>query len=122
MADGFQELGLSTAVVEPLEQLGFTRPTAIQRSAIPVIRRGGNVLIHAGTGAGATAAYGLALVDRLHERGAAGEPTQVLVVTASEERAAAAALELGRLGRSAGAHAALRAPAWSSKAAIVVVP
>lgn len=122
MADGFGELGLSSAVLSSLQELGFTRPTSIQRSAIPVIRRGGNVLIHAGTGAGATAAYGLALVDRLYEAGSAGEPTQVLVITATEERAAAAALELGRIGRAAGVHAALRAPAWRNESAIVVVP
>lgn len=122
MADGFQELGLSSAVTESLAQLGYERPTAIQRSAIPVIRRGGNVVIHAGTGAGATAAYGLALADRLHESGSASEANQVLVITATEERAAGAALELGRLGRALGVTAGLRAPSWPPNANIAVVP
>ena len=122
MGEGFQELGLSAPLLGSLEQLGFSRPTAIQRAAIPVLRRGSNALIHAGSGAGATAALGLALADRLAEGDLSGPGPQVLVITPTEERAAAIALELGRIGRAVGVTAAVRAPAWLSDATVVVVP
>ncbi|MGH6950239.1 MAG: DEAD/DEAH box helicase, partial [Vitreimonas sp.] len=65
MTDGFQELGLGGELLSTLERLGYARPTAIQRAAIPVLRRGANAVLHAASGAGATAAYGLALAERL---------------------------------------------------------
>ncbi|MEX2281062.1 MAG: DEAD/DEAH box helicase [Gemmatimonadota bacterium] len=117
----FQELGLSADVVSGLDRLGYVRPTAIQRAAIPVLRRGGNALIHAASGAGVTGAYGLALIDRLRELGEI-ETVRALVVTPTAERASAIALELGQLGQSAGVRAAVLGPAWSKAAAIVVVP
>ncbi len=118
---GFQELGLSADVVIGLDQLGYTRPTAIQRAAVPVLRRGGNALIHGATGAGVTGAYGLALIDRLRELGAT-DAVRALVVTPTEERASAIALELGMLGQSTGTGAAVLGPAWKRAAAIMVVP
>ncbi|HSL69178.1 MAG TPA: DEAD/DEAH box helicase, partial [Longimicrobiales bacterium] len=121
MTDGFADLGLSAPLLETTTRLGYQRPTAIQRAAIPVLRRGANVVMHAASGAGGTAAYGLALVDRLHETGATAA-LQALVITPTEERTAHVARELGRLGRSLGIRAAAHAPAWSADAAIVVVP
>ena len=121
MGEGFQELGLSSALVEEVARLGYRRPTAIQRAAIPVLRRGGNVVIHAAGGAGATAAYGLGLADRLQES-AGSTSVQALVITATEERAAVVAREITRLARPVGVRAIVLAPAWQGHAAVVVVP
>src|SRR5688572_16448231 len=98
MAETFAELGIGADLAAELSELGYQRPTSIQRAAIPVLRRGGNVVMHAATGAGAGAAYGLALIERLRELGDTDQPTQVLVVTPTVERASAIALQLGRLG------------------------
>ena len=122
MTEGFHELGLSSALVNALEALGLSRPTAIQRAAIPVLRRGGNAVLHAGSGAGATAAYGLALADRLSEGGDQNEPAQILVVTPTEEQAGTIALELGRIGRAVGLRAGVPGPGWRGDASALVVP
>lgn len=65
MTDGFGDLGLRPELIEACEEAGYARPTAVQGSAIPVLRRGGNAVLHASAGAGVVAAYGLALLDRL---------------------------------------------------------
>ncbi|MGH7573924.1 MAG: DEAD/DEAH box helicase, partial [Longimicrobiales bacterium] len=62
---GFDELGLRPEVIGALAAVGYEDPTPVQRAAIPVIRRGGNVVLRASAGAGITAAYGAGLVDRL---------------------------------------------------------
>jgi ATP-dependent RNA helicase DeaD len=117
----FQELGLSADVVAGLDRLGFQRPTSIQRAAIPVLRRGSNAVIHAASGAGVTAAYGLPLADRLHELGLKNT-VQALVVTPTDERASAIALELGQLGRAMDVRVSVLAPSWNRTATILVVP
>ncbi|MGH7482376.1 MAG: DEAD/DEAH box helicase, partial [Longimicrobiales bacterium] len=61
----FEELGLSSSLAAAAAARGYARPTPIQRDAIPLLRRGNNVLLHASAGAGIGAAYGLALLDRL---------------------------------------------------------
>ncbi|MBW3535908.1 MAG: hypothetical protein KY453_11955, partial [Gemmatimonadetes bacterium] len=47
---------------------GFERPTALQQAAIPVLRREGNLVARAGSGAGKTLAYGLGVLDRIEAR------------------------------------------------------
>ena len=121
MADAFQELGLSGPLLEEIRRLGYRRPTAIQRAAVPVLRRGGNVVLHAAGGAGATAAYGMGLVERLQSAGT-DTTLRALVLTPTEERAATVARELGRLGQAVGVRAIVQAPAWAGAAPIVVVP
>ncbi|MGH7468748.1 MAG: DbpA RNA binding domain-containing protein [Longimicrobiales bacterium] len=117
----FEELGLGEELLAVVRLLGYERPTAVQRAAIPVLRRGANVLLHAASGAGATAAYGLALAERL---GAAEDEAAVmaLIVTPSAERATAIALELGQLGRATGVTAGVHATGWQSNTRIVVLP
>src|SRR5689334_16229698 len=73
---GFDDLGLSTAIAENAREQGFDAPSALQRSVIPVIRRGGNAIIRASSGSGITAAYAMALVDRLSN----GDASKALVV------------------------------------------
>ena len=78
----FAELGLSPVVLDAVRDAGYTRPTPIQREAIPVILRGRDVMGLAQTGTGKTAAFTLPLIDRL-----AGGPrrTRALVLTPTRE-------------------------------------
>ena len=122
MAETFRELGIGEGLLSVLDRLGYTRPTAVQRAAIPVLRRGANAVIHAAPGAGATIAYGVALVERLRETDQSDQGLQALVVTPTEERAVAVALELGQLGRPDGLGAGVLAPGWQGAAGITVVP
>jgi len=62
----FQELGLSSKVIEVLDQLGFENPTPIQQKAIPILLSEKSDFIGlAQTGTGKTAAFGLPLIDRV---------------------------------------------------------
>ncbi|KAM6300387.1 putative ATP-dependent RNA helicase DDX28 [Aegotheles albertisi] len=68
----FAELGLQPALLAGLEGLAVGRPTAVQRLAIPALRRGRSALCAAETGSGKTLAYLLPLLDRLLARPEAG--------------------------------------------------
>jgi ATP-dependent RNA helicase DeaD len=107
----FAELGIGQRLVAAAAALGWTDALPIQRAAIPVLRRGGNVVLRASTGAGVTGAYGLPLLDRLAETERAGEGVRVLVIVATETRAGAVAAILARL---AGGEVRVRAllPGW----------
>ncbi len=59
----FAKLGLSTATLTVIEQLGFERPTPIQTQTIPLLLEGRDLVAQAQTGTGKTAAYGLPLVE-----------------------------------------------------------
>ncbi|XP_064016481.1 probable ATP-dependent RNA helicase DDX28 [Pogoniulus pusillus] len=61
----FAEMGLQPVLLAALEDLSVSRPTAVQRLAIPALRRGRNALCAAETGSGKTLAYLLPLLDRL---------------------------------------------------------
>uniref|UniRef100_A0A669QUJ8 RNA helicase n=2 Tax=Phasianus colchicus TaxID=9054 RepID=A0A669QUJ8_PHACC len=70
----FAEMGLQPALLTALQDLSIGRPTAVQRLAIPALRRGRSALCAAETGSGKTLAYLLPLLDRLLARPAAPEP------------------------------------------------
>lgn len=53
------------ALREVLEEQGLERPTAVQRAVLPVVRRGGAVVVRAGRGSGRLLAVGLGLLERL---------------------------------------------------------
>ena len=96
--DSFEDLGLSPELVEALAGEGAEHPTPLQHGAIPIIRRGNNVVVHAGPGAGTLFTYGAALLDRL-EPGAGRPRALVVVPTAAAARRLAEAL--ARLGQAA---------------------
>ena len=58
----FRELGLSDEILDALDELGYTDPTAIQEQAIPELLAGHDVIGQAQTGTGKTAAFGLPML------------------------------------------------------------
>ncbi len=121
MSDGWRELAVRTELTEAAAERGFDAPSALQRAAVPVLRRGGNAVLHASYGAGLTAAYGIALLDRIAESAATDAP-RVLVVTPTGARAASAADELAALARSLPVRVAALTPGWrDAEAADLVV-
>jgi ATP-dependent RNA helicase DeaD len=107
---GFEQLGLSDRLVANAAAAGFDAPSELQRSVIPVLRRGGNAIIHAASGSGITAAYALALLDRFAE--ATG--TRALVIVATTDRAERVARTIAILGRESDARVAALTSAWSA--------
>jgi ATP-dependent RNA helicase RhlE len=66
---GFAGLGLSAAVVEALNGIGFHSPTPIQAAVIPPALTGRDVIGLAETGSGKTAAFSLPLLERTEATG-----------------------------------------------------
>ncbi|MSR35650.1 MAG: DEAD/DEAH box helicase [Gemmatimonadetes bacterium] len=80
--DTFEELGLSPELMEALSSEGMEEPTPFQAAAIPVIRRGNNLVGRAGPGGGTLIAYSAALLDRLEP--GAGTPRALVVATSTD--------------------------------------
>ena len=117
----FAALGLAPSVVAAAERRGYHEPTALQRAAIPALRRGGNTVLLGSTGAGVTGAYGLALLDRLAEEESV-DGVRVLVLVPTEGSAARVAAALAGFAGAVGQRVAALAPDWPEPrdAAVIV--
>jgi len=62
---GFNELNLPAPLLQALDTLGYKTPTAIQISSIPPLLEGRDVMGHAPTGTGKTAAFALPILAGL---------------------------------------------------------
>ena len=98
----FESLGLSAELLRALSEEGYTKPTAIQKEAIPVILDGRDVLAAAQTGTGKTAGFTLPLLQRLTLNAASGNrPNQprALILTPTRELAAQVGESVTTYGR-----------------------
>jgi len=80
----FSDLDLEAPLLEVLDQLGYENPSPIQAQAIPYLLRGLDLLGHAPTGTGKTAAFALPLLSRIDLR---RSEVQVLVLAPTRELA-----------------------------------
>jgi ATP-dependent RNA helicase DeaD len=78
----FKDLGLSPAIQQTLDELGFVEPTPIQEEAIPELLGGHDVIGQAQTGTGKTAAFGLPLLQYLDPE---DPEVQAVVLTPTRE-------------------------------------
>ena len=86
---GFADLNLPAALLAALERLGYESPSPIQAQAIPCLLEGHDLLGHAPTGTGKTAAFALPLLARLdlelkHPQVLALTPTRELAIQVAE--------------------------------------
>ncbi len=82
MMQSFDELELPSEMIEALSAEGFEEPTEFQRTAIPLLRRGNNLLGAVGPGAGTLLTYGTAILEKIEPQ--ADRPgALVLVPTAA---------------------------------------
>ena len=82
----FRALGLDARVLKAVQEAGYTEPTPIQLSAIPLAMAGHDLIGIAQTGTGKTAAFTLPILTKLS--GAHGHGTRVLVLAPTRELAA----------------------------------
>ncbi|KAI8908832.1 P-loop containing nucleoside triphosphate hydrolase protein [Powellomyces hirtus] len=61
----FGKLGVSNSLCRNINASGISSPTDVQRSAIPVLLKGENLIVAAETGSGKTLAYLLPLITRI---------------------------------------------------------
>ena len=79
----FRDLGLSQALLDTIQQLGFEQPTPVQEKAIPLLLKGDrDIVALAQTGTGKTAAFGLPLVELCDSN---DRTTQALVLAPTRE-------------------------------------
>ena len=63
----FSELGVMGEITKALEEIGWQLPSPIQSEAIPLILGGGDVMGAAETGTGKTGAFGIPILQMMHE-------------------------------------------------------
>ena len=105
----FDDLDLPEEMIEALSAEGFEEPTEFQRAAIPLLRRGNNVLGAAGPGAGTLLAYGTAILERTEPQGGR---SGALVLAPTATAATALAESLGRLAAATGHSVGALGGAW----------
>lgn len=83
-ATSFNDLQLSTSLMQVLEKVGYETPSPIQAQAIPLIMAGHDVLGQAQTGTGKTAAFALPILSKMD---LSAKGVQVLVLAPTRELA-----------------------------------
>jgi len=81
--EAFEKLGVSWGIVEEINKRGFTKPTEIQKKAIPWALKNKNVIVAAPTGSGKTLVYGV----RVIQNSSLGKGLQNVVVVPTRELA-----------------------------------
>ena len=92
----FSNLPLEKAMLDNLEQMGYTEMTAIQEQSLPLTLAGEDVIAKAKTGSGKTAAFGLGLLHKLDVK---KWKIQGLIMCPTRELADQVANELRKLAR-----------------------
>ncbi|HEY5691648.1 MAG TPA: DEAD/DEAH box helicase [Cyclobacteriaceae bacterium] len=77
----FDQFNLSSALLEGLDAMGFTKPTPVQEEALPMILDGKDIIASAQTGTGKTAAFLLPILDKISRQENHHINTLVLVPT-----------------------------------------
>ena len=86
----FNELGLIDPILNALDSLGYTQPTPIQESAIPILLKGSDLIGVAQTGTGKTAAFAIPILQRISffaTQGQTGRDIKCLILTPTRELA-----------------------------------
>lgn len=86
----FSSLGLEENVLKAIDSMGFTKPSDIQREAVPVLMEGYDLIGQAQTGTGKTLAFGAPMLSKISEekgdiKSIILAPTRELAVQVSEE-------------------------------------
>ncbi len=80
----FDSLGLSTAILQAVQGVGYETPSPIQAQCIPFLLAGDDLVGQAQTGTGKTAAFALPLLTRIDTH---ANQLQILVLTPTRELA-----------------------------------
>ena len=106
----FSKLGLTPSLCTPLVKMGYTQPTPVQLTSIPIVLTGADLLAQAQTGTGKTAAFGAA-DDRAPAVCASAAPRLALRSGSSSCRRASSRIQVQRALATYGAAGDLRVTA-----------
>ena len=93
----FSSLSLSPEFLNNLKSLDYLKMTPIQAQSLPIMLKGKDIQAQAKTGSGKTAAFGIALLNRLEIK---NYSTQALVLCPTRELADQVSKEIRRLARA----------------------
>lgn len=99
----FTDLQLSQSIIKAVTNMGFVELTPIQEKAIPLAMEGKDLIGHARTGTGKTAAFGIPMIEAIRPT---SKTVQGLVVTPTRELALQVSDELNRIGQIRGVRTA----------------
>jgi ATP-dependent RNA helicase DeaD len=80
----FADLGLQSALLKSIKDVGYEAPSPIQIETIPVLLEGHDVIAQAQTGSGKTAAFGLPIIEAIDPR---ERKVQALILAPTRELA-----------------------------------
>ena len=83
----FNSLELARPILKGLASLGYTKPSPIQSSAIPIALLGKDIIAGAVTGSGKTAAFMIPILERLIYKPSNVPTTRVIIITPTRELA-----------------------------------
>ena len=83
----FSDLGLSSDVLQAIKDVGYTKPTPIQKEAIPYVLMTRDILGCAQTGTGKTASFTLPMIDILSNGRAKARMPRSMILTPTRELA-----------------------------------
>ncbi|TVR15813.1 MAG: DEAD/DEAH box helicase [Balneolaceae bacterium] len=92
----FSELGIQPEILKAVDEMGFEAPTPIQNKTIPAILNGNDVVGHAQTGTGKTAAFGIPAIQ-MADKGS--RTPSVLILCPTRELAIQVTGELIKLAK-----------------------
>ncbi|KKI92212.1 DEAD/DEAH box helicase [Bacillus sp. SA1-12] len=91
----FQDLGLSSSLMQSISKMGFEEPSPIQAQTIPLGLQNKDVIGQAQTGTGKTAAFGIPLIEKIDVK---NNNIQAVVVAPTRELAIQVSEELYKIG------------------------
>jgi ATP-dependent RNA helicase DeaD len=121
MANSFEQLGIAPELAAGAANVGWQQPAAIQRDAVPIIRRGNNAVLHASPGAAATGAFCLGILDRLLTSPDGQGPLRALVIVPDASTASDIARTFASLGAETDLAIRALAPGWPPRSTDVLV-
>ena len=96
----FDSLGLSDFLLTTLNELGYGSATSVQKTAIPLVIKGGDLLAAAQTGSGKTAAFSLPILQRFTEEKRKSLNPCALILVPTRELADQVGESIARYGQS----------------------
>jgi len=94
----FNDFNFNKELLKGIKVAGFKEPSPIQKTVIPIIEKGEDLVGQAHTGTGKTAAFGLPIINKIANK----EIEKALVITPTRELATQVSDELYHLGRFTG--------------------
>ena len=95
----FDDLGLKPEILRAIGDVGYTTPTPIQGSAIPVVLQGRDIVGIAQTGTGKTAGFTLPMIEILAQGRARARMPRSLILEPTRELAAQVAENFETYGK-----------------------